>query len=139
MRQQTMKTMKNLFMTLLLITAFTFTSCKDDCTQPVQLEKICGDATQSSSRTSGEKLTVCHNGVTLEVSENAYQSEGHGQPHIDHSTGISTPCSDGACGTLGYDDYKYCGTPIVDWEIPCGYTDETIFIDGSFYFIHYPN
>lgn len=102
--------MKRIYLLLSLIGLMTL-SCQDDCTQEAYCQLV---STANYKMSSGALITICHNGNTLQVSEQAYQTEGHGQTHTD-----GTACSDGECPTLSANGLEFRDGEIV--EIPCSY------------------
>tara|TARA_R110000796_G_scaffold181330_1_gene297887 strand:+ start:33821 stop:34189 length:369 start_codon:yes stop_codon:yes gene_type:complete len=99
--------MKNLLLVLLLV--ISFTSCEDDCTQEAYCQLLSSQDYGKSgvSQKGNAKVFVCHNGNTLEISENALQA------HLNHGD------YEGECGTLSSNNLEFKDGEIVD--IPCGY------------------
>ena len=109
-----------------------FTSCNDECTQDCYLQEVYNPALKTSAAKTASTYEICHYDTTTEsyftltVDENGLQ--GHQQHANDDLTG--------PCGTLAIEDFNLVG-PIRPWTIPCGYSEETIFIDGKEYYITY--
>jgi len=119
--------MKNLFLLLSLIGLLVFSCSKDECTQDCYLQEVYNPALKANVSRDALNQTFCHNGNTITPGD----PSDHGSTHID-----GTPCYVGACGTLGIEDYNVFG-PITAWQIPCEYSEETIFIDNKEYYITY--
>ena len=104
----------------------------DDCTETVTVQQAVPLAAKSSTTAKGTAVvSICHYDAvtgtyeTLQVDENALQG------HVNHANDDLT----GACTSLGIEDYNVFG-PRVETEIPCGYTEETIELEGKLWYIY---
>lgn len=90
-----MKTIKIILLVLLLGTGFSLIQCTSD--KP----EVC-DCDQYLTSSKGDKITICHNGMTLEVSQDTFKEAEHGNTHSD-----GTSCYVGECSTLNTEEYEY--------------------------------
>lgn len=108
-------------------------SCnKDECTQDCYLQEVYNPALKTSIAKTSGTYQICHYDATTNSYFTLILDENGLQGHQNHTNDNLT----GPCGTLGIEDYNVFG-PITAWQIPCGYSEETIFIDSKEYYITY--
>ena len=107
--------MKKVLLVLLAVTLFNCS--KDECIEEYSVREVV-----SNNRVASDKVTVCHDGNTLEVNQNALQG------HLEHGDTL------GACDTLS--DPVFVRPNVVAAD--CGYDYGDVFeIDGKRYRVVY--
>lgn len=110
--------MKKVFLLLTITLTLLLTSCnKDECTQEAYSEIVSNRSGKSTSAKGRDKVTVCHNGNTIEVSANALQA------HLDHGD------VEGSCETLSDRGLTFSNGSNV--QIDCSYELPFIHVDDN--------
>lgn len=112
---------KIIFTLLLLVTAFTFTSCGDDCTQPALCTLVVQANSTFNLQASVDKVTVCHvtgNGSYQTIEINLEDLSFH----------LSHGDTEGECPTLSDGGLVFRDGEVVDiscdYSLPFIHTDE---------------